>query len=82
MIFVHLVVTLIFSIFFFYSYDDCLILNLVLRGKTLTYPCTSSFTTNIIITHFTKSIKMNAETVMKQATGSKFDIEDALSKIE
>lgn len=33
-------------------------------------------------THFTKSIKMNAETVIKQATGSKLEIDDALNKIE
>jgi hypothetical protein len=33
-------------------------------------------------TYFTNNIKMNADTVMKQATGIRLEMEEALSKIE
>lgn len=35
-----------------------------------------------MLTYFTNSINMNAEIQMKHATGIRFVIEDALSKIE
>jgi hypothetical protein len=35
-----------------------------------------------MLTYFTNNINIKADIVMKQATGIKFVIEDALSKIE
>lgn len=36
----------------------------------------------MLLTYFTKIININADMVMKHATGIKFVIDDALSKIE